>query len=70
MYSIKLMREGQAIATECTVSRITGTKVEPFDLVQFKSDEFNSLCTRGDIYVKPIGKVILAFHECLQEEGV
>jgi hypothetical protein len=69
VYSIKLVRDGEVVATECTVSRITETTIESLDVVRFKSEKFNNLCAHGDIYLKPIGKVILAFHECLQERG-
>jgi hypothetical protein len=69
VYSIKLTRDGQVIATKCSISSVATTGIGPTDLLQFDSDEFNELSMSGDIYLKPIGKVIFAFHACLQDEG-
>jgi hypothetical protein len=68
-YSIKLTRGGQTVVTNCIVSRITTTEIGPTDLIQFDSEEFNKISMSGDIYLKPISKVIFAFHACLQGEG-
>lgn len=65
LYEIKLSRSGQVISTDCIVAHRSDSKIGPFDFLQFKSDEFNNLCASGDIYLKPISKVIFAFHECL-----
>lgn len=67
-YSIKLSRGSETIEAICEVRRIDGKGIESFDLVEFQSDEFNNLCTRGLVYSKPLGKAILAFHECIYSE--
>jgi len=68
LYSVKLSRGGEIIASECNVVRTNSSKIGDFDVIQFKSNEFNRLCTSGDIYLKPISKTILCFHECILSE--
>jgi hypothetical protein len=68
VYILTLTRGDQSIVSECTVSHVDESKIGSFDIVKFNSDEFNDLCMRGDIYEKPIGKAILAFHACLRDD--
>jgi len=63
-YLVKLARGNDGIEVACEIKTVDVQGLEAFDLVEFKSDAFNDLCTHGDVYAKPLGKAILAFHEC------
>lgn len=64
-YRVSMARGSELIESICEVRKIESEKIGLFDLVDFQSKEFNDLCTRGHIYIKPISRAVLAFHECI-----
>ncbi|NHZ99021.1 hypothetical protein [Massilia sp. CCM 8734] len=69
-YLIKMVKCGEYLEAICEVKRVEAGQSGPLEVLEFTSVQFNELCTSGEIYLKPIGKVIFAFHECRCLVGV
>ena len=63
-YLVNLTREGRSIEAVCEVKTVDAPGLERLELVEFQSEEFNRLSTLGEVYAKPLGTAILAFHAC------
>ena len=55
---------GNRIDVVCRVIRDCDSELDGIDVIRFESPEFNRLCAHGCVYVRPIAKAVLAFHEC------
>lgn len=58
-----MVRGDTEIQAICEMKCAAGNEMPDVNYLVFHSDEFNHLCTRGEIYLKPISKIIFAFHE-------
>ena len=65
-YSLVMSNGTMTIETVCEMLHTDGVKEPSCDYLVFHSEKFNSLCTHGQIHIKPIGKAIFAFHACLK----
>ena len=64
-YLVRMTRGETEITSHAEVKQVDGRGLGMIDVVEFESEAFNKLCTMGEIYAKPIGPAILAFHRCI-----
>ena len=64
-YLVCMTRGEDEITSEVEVKIVGSPGSRGIEVVEFVSEEFNRLCTLGNIYGKPLGPAILAFHRCI-----